>query len=42
MVQKGDKVISSVTEVAKGEQLSVQLKDGQLEVEVKNAKKENI
>ncbi len=39
MVQKGDKVISSVTEVAKGEQLSVQLKDGQLEVEVKNAKK---
>lgn len=42
IVQKGDKVISSVTEVAKGEQLSVQLKDGQLEVEVKNAKKENI
>lgn len=42
MVQKGDKVISSVTEVAKGEQLSVQLKDGQLEVEVKHAKKENI
>lgn len=42
MVQKGDKVISSVTDVAKGEQLSVQLKDGQLEVEVKNAKKENI
>lgn len=42
MVQKGDKVISSVTEVAKGEQLSVQLKDGQLEVEVKNVKKENI
>lgn len=42
MVQKGDKVISSLTEVAKGEQLSVQLKDGQLEVEVKNAKKENI
>ena len=42
MVQKGDKVISSVTEVAKGEQLSIQLKDGQLEVEVKNAKKENI
>ena len=42
MVQKGDKVISSVTELAKGEQLSVQLKDGQLEVEVKNAKKENI
>ncbi|WP_295514545.1 exodeoxyribonuclease VII large subunit [Streptococcus sp. UBA632] len=42
MVQKGDKVISSVTEVGKGEQLSVQLKDGQLEVEVKNAKKENI
>lgn len=42
MLQKGDKVISSVTEVAKGEQLSVQLKDGQLEVEVKNAKKENI
>lgn len=42
MMQKGDKVISSVTEVAKGEQLSVQLKDGQLEVEVKNAKKENI
>lgn len=42
MVQKGGKVISSVTEVAKGEQLSVQLKDGQLEVEVKNAKKENI
>ena len=38
MVQKDDKVISSVTDVNPGDQLTVQLKDGQLEVEVKDAK----
>ena len=38
MVQKDDKVISSVTDVNLGDKLTVQLKDGQLEVEVKDAK----
>ncbi|MBJ7541369.1 MULTISPECIES: exodeoxyribonuclease VII large subunit [Streptococcus] len=38
MVQKDGKVISSVRDVKQGDQLSVQLKDGQLEVEVKDAK----
>lgn len=38
MIQKDEKVISSVTDVNPGDQLSVQLKDGQLEVEVKDAK----
>ncbi|KFN87139.1 exodeoxyribonuclease VII large subunit [Streptococcus equinus JB1] len=38
MLQKDDKVISSVTDVNPGDQLTVQLKDGQLEVEVKDAK----
>ncbi|SDO71709.1 Exodeoxyribonuclease VII large subunit [Streptococcus equinus] len=38
MVQKDGKVISSVRDVKQGDQLSVQLKDGRLEVEVKDAK----
>ena len=38
MIQKNEKIISSVTDVAVGDQLTVQLKDGQLAVEVKNAK----
>lgn len=38
MLQKDDKIISSVTDVKPRDQLTVQLKDGQLEVEVKNAK----
>ena len=38
MVQKNEEIISSVTDVAVGDQLTVQLKDGQLAVEVKNAK----
>ena len=38
MLQKDDKIISSVTDVKPRDQLTVQLKDGQLEVEVKDAK----
>lgn len=36
MVKKDDEIISSVTHVAIEEKLTIQLKDGQLEVEVKN------
>ena len=35
MVQKNEEIISSVTDVAVGDQLTVRLRDGQLEVEVK-------
>ena len=38
MVQKNEEIISSVTDVAVGDQLTVRLRDGQLEVEVKDAK----
>ncbi|MGY3779976.1 exodeoxyribonuclease VII large subunit [Streptococcus gallolyticus] len=38
MVQKNEEIISSVTDVTVGDQLTVRLKDGQLEVEVKDAK----
>ena len=38
MVQKNEKVISSVSDVKVGDQLTIQLKDGQLEAEVKDAK----
>lgn len=38
MVQKSEEIISSVTDVTVGDQLTVRLKDGQLEVEVKDAK----
>ena len=38
MVQKNEEIISSVTDVAVGGQLTVRLRDGQLEVEVKDAK----
>ena len=38
MVQKNEEIISSVTDVAVGDQLTVRLRDGQLEVEVKDDK----
>ncbi len=38
MIKKNEKVVSSVKDVTVRDQLSVQLKDGQLEVEVKNVK----
>lgn len=38
MVQKNEEIISSVTDVTVGDRLTVRLKDGQLEVEAKDAK----
>lgn len=38
MIKKNGKVVSSIKDVTVRDQLSVQLKDGQLEVEVKNVK----
>ena len=38
MIKKNEKVVSSVKDVTVRDQLSVQLKDGQFEVEVKNVK----
>ncbi|KHD45211.1 exodeoxyribonuclease VII large subunit [Streptococcus hongkongensis] len=42
LLQKDNKVIASITEIEKGDQLSIQLRDGQVEVEVKDVNKENI
>ncbi len=38
IIQKNKKPITSVNDVKKGDHLSIQMKDGQLEVEVENAK----
>ncbi|WP_367783186.1 exodeoxyribonuclease VII large subunit [Streptococcus pluranimalium] len=38
IIQKDNKPITSVNDVKKGDHLSIQMKDGQLEVEVENAK----
>lgn len=38
IIQKDNKPITSINDVKKGDHLSIQMKDGQLEVEVENAK----
>ncbi|MEQ9810218.1 exodeoxyribonuclease VII large subunit [Streptococcus jiangjianxini] len=40
IVQKDQKAITSISDVKKGDHLSIQMKDGQIEVEVANAKQE--
>ncbi|MGT2832626.1 exodeoxyribonuclease VII large subunit [Streptococcus halotolerans] len=40
IVQKDQKAITSINDVKKGDHLSIQMKDGQIEVEVANAKQE--
>ncbi|MGV3010324.1 exodeoxyribonuclease VII large subunit [Streptococcus thoraltensis] len=40
IVQKDQKAITSISDVKKGDHLSIRMKDGQIEVEVENAKQE--
>lgn len=42
MVQKNDKVVASTKDIEKGDKVSVLMRDGRLEVEVKDVKQENI
>ncbi|MGT2934295.1 exodeoxyribonuclease VII large subunit [Streptococcus castoreus] len=42
MVKKDQELVASIRDVVKGDQLSIMMRDGQLEVEVKNVKNENI
>lgn len=42
MIQKNDKVVASTEDIEKGDLVSVLMRDGRLEVEVKDVKQENI
>ena len=42
MVQKNDKVVASTEDIEKGDLVSVLMRDGRLEVEVKDVKQEKI
>ena len=42
IVNKNDKPLTTIKDITEGEQLTIQMRDGQLEVEVKNVNEKNI
>ncbi|VUX01302.1 Exodeoxyribonuclease 7 large subunit [Streptococcus constellatus] len=42
IVQKGDKIVASTKDIEKGDKVSVVMRDGQIEVEVKNVERKEI
>ncbi|HHD3216495.1 exodeoxyribonuclease VII large subunit [Streptococcus pyogenes] len=42
MIEKNQALVASVSQITKGDQLTIKMRDGQLDVEVKDAKNENI
>ena len=42
IVNKNDKPLTTIKDITEGEQLTIKMRDGQLEVEVKNVNEKNI
>ncbi|MGF3084892.1 exodeoxyribonuclease VII large subunit, partial [Streptococcus pyogenes] len=42
MIEKNQALVASVSQITKGDQLTIKMRDGQLDVEVKDVKNENI
>ena len=42
LIEKNQELVASVSQITKGDQLSIKMRDGQLDVEVKDVKNENI
>ena len=42
MIEKNHELVASVEQIRQGDQLTINMRDGQLDVEVKDVKNENI